>query len=126
MPVLLICFILLFHYSSGFSKSIPSPSLMNQVDTILKKVLEYYKTHEINDYDKSIFYNTDSQKLTELFYSADRTVRESGFDITAKFGPFSAAIQDYAPVDLNVLLYQMEKDLQNMYSLTQDNLAAAH
>lgn len=90
------------------------------------KVLEYYKTHEINDYDKSLFYNADSQKLTELFYSADRTVRESGFDITAKFGPFSAAIQDYAPVDLNVLLYQMEKDLQKMYSLTQDNLAVAH
>ncbi|HFD2360853.1 TPA: trehalase family glycosidase, partial [Legionella pneumophila] len=58
-----------------------------------------------------------SNQLTELFYIADRTVRESGFDITAKFGPFSAGILDYAPVDLNVLIYQMENDLGIIYKI---------
>lgn len=85
-----------------------------------EKVLDYFKTHNIDDYDKSLFYNEESNQLTELFYSADRTVRESGFDITAKFGPFSAGILDYAPVDLNVLIYRMEKDLSKIYNILGD------
>ncbi|CZG87929.1 trehalase family glycosidase [Legionella pneumophila] len=82
-----------------------------------EKVLNYFKTHDISDYDKSLFYTETSNQLTELFYIADRTVRESGFDITAKFGPFSAGILDYAPVDLNVLIYQMENDLGIIYKI---------
>ncbi len=88
------------------------------------KVLDYYKTHPIKDYDKSLFYNANSNQLTEQFYVADRTVRESGFDITGKYGPFSAGIQDYAPVDLNVLLYQMEKDLHEIYMILGNKLTA--
>ncbi|BCA96008.1 hypothetical protein TUM19329_23690 [Legionella antarctica] len=89
-------------------------------------VLNFYKTHPIEDYDKSLFYNAKSNQLTSQFYVADRTVRESGFDITGKYGPFSAGIQDYAPVDLNVLLYQMEKDLHEIYMILGDNSRAAH
>ena len=38
-------------------------------------------------------------------------MRESGFDPSNRFGPFSADITDYVPVCLNALLYQMERDL---------------
>ena len=38
-------------------------------------------------------------------------MRESGFDPSNRFGPFSADIIHYAPVCLNALLYQMERDL---------------
>ncbi|MDJ0707513.1 MAG: trehalase family glycosidase [Leptolyngbyaceae cyanobacterium MO_188.B28] len=44
-------------------------------------------------------------------------MRESGFDITNRFGPFSADIVHYAPVCLNVLLYQMEQDIAQMCEL---------
>ncbi|WP_238584074.1 alpha,alpha-trehalase [Legionella tucsonensis] len=88
------------------------------------KVINYFRTHYISDYDKALFYDPQNNKLTPLFYVADRTIRESGFDITAKYGPFGAGILDFAPVDLNVLLYQMERDTQKIYKiLGKDNEA---
>jgi len=82
-----------------------------------QKAREYFKQYYIGDYDKNIYYDVKKNQLRALFYIADRTVRESGFDITAKYGPFSASILDYAPVDLNVLLYQMEKDIATINKL---------
>lgn len=49
--------------------------------------------------------------LSAAFYKGDRSVRESGFDITFKFGPFGASTADYAAVGLNSLLYREEEDL---------------
>lgn len=49
--------------------------------------------------------------LTRDFYKGDRAMRESGFDTTFRFGPFSGSTQDYAPVGLNALLYKYETDL---------------
>jgi alpha,alpha-trehalase len=50
--------------------------------------------------------------LSAAFYKGDRSLRESGFDITFRFGPFGDAITDYAAVGLNCLLYREEKDLE--------------
>ena len=44
-------------------------------------------------------------------------MRESGFDISNRFGPFSVDIIHYVPVCLNVLLYQMERDLATLYEI---------
>jgi alpha,alpha-trehalase len=44
-------------------------------------------------------------------------LRESGFDITFRFGPFGAATHHFAPVCLNSLLYKTEKDLEQMCHL---------
>jgi alpha,alpha-trehalase len=74
------------------------------------RVREYYRTHHVTEYDVSRFYNRDTDRLTPLFYVADRAMRESGFDPSFRFGPFGAAILDYNPVDLNCLLYRMEMD----------------
>jgi len=49
--------------------------------------------------------------LTPSFYQGDRAMRESGFDTTFRFGPFSGSTQDFAPIDLNALLYKYERDL---------------
>ena len=38
-------------------------------------------------------------------------MRESGFDVSFRFGPFSADTHHYAPVCLNSLLYKTENDL---------------
>jgi alpha,alpha-trehalase len=48
------------------------------------------------------------------FYKGDRALRESGFDITNRFGLYGAETQNYAPVCLNSLLYELEFDLAEM------------
>jgi len=68
----------------------------------------YYRTHEITDYDVSEYYNRRTDQLTALFYKGDRSMRESGFDPSNRFGPFSVDIIHYNPVCLNSLLYLME------------------
>ena len=52
--------------------------------------------------------------LTPAYYHGDRAMRESGFDISFRFGPFSGSAADYAPVCLNSLLYKLEHDLSTM------------
>jgi alpha,alpha-trehalase len=74
------------------------------------RVREYYRTHELRDYDVSLYYNRPKGQLTDLFFKGDRSMRESGFDPSNRFGPFSVDIIHYAPVCLNSLLYQMEVD----------------
>jgi alpha,alpha-trehalase len=55
--------------------------------------------------------------LSPDYYKGDRSMRESGFDISFRFGPYGAATHHYAPVCLNSLLYKTEKDLQQMSEL---------
>jgi alpha,alpha-trehalase len=50
--------------------------------------------------------------LSNDYYTGDRSMRESGFDISFRFGPYGAATHHYAPVCLNSLLYKTEKDLE--------------
>jgi alpha,alpha-trehalase len=52
--------------------------------------------------------------LSADFYKGDRSMRESGFDVSFRFGPFGAATHHFAPVCLNSLLYKTEKDLERM------------
>lgn len=52
--------------------------------------------------------------LSPQYYKGDRAMRESGFDITFRFGPYGAGTQQYAPVCLNSLLYQTETDMEQM------------
>ncbi|MEH2264365.1 trehalase family glycosidase [Nostoc sp.] len=81
------------------------------------RVKEYYQTFEVEDYDVDLYYDRENDQLTHLFYKGDRTMRESGFDITNRFGPFSADILHYAPVCLNSLLYQVEQDLAQINNI---------
>jgi alpha,alpha-trehalase len=56
----------------------------------------------------------DRFALTPRFYKGDRSMRESGFDVSFRFGPFGAATPDFAAVGLNCLLYKSEEDLEWM------------
>jgi alpha,alpha-trehalase len=65
----------------------------------------------------------DTVRLTADYYKGDRAMRESGFDVTFRFGPFGGSTHHFAPVCLNSLLYKAEKDLAEMARLlgrTQD------
>ena len=53
-------------------------------------------------------------KLSVDYYKGDRSMRESGFDVSSRFGPFGSATHHYAPVCLNSLLYKTEKDLEQI------------
>lgn len=88
------------------------------------RVREYYRHNKIDEYDLDLYYDSENDCLTDLFYKGDRAMRESGFDITNRFGPFSVDIIHYIPVCLNVLLLKMEQDLSYIYSLIgYDDLA---
>jgi alpha,alpha-trehalase len=72
------------------------------------RVKEYYRTHQVRDYEAGEFYDAKRDLLTSLYYKGDRSMRESGFDPSNRFGPFSVDIIHYNPVCLNSLLYLME------------------
>ncbi len=62
-------------------------------------------------------------RLTRDFYQGDRAMRESGFDTSDRFGPFSGATHHYAPVCLNSLLFRYERDMAHfahLLALPQD------
>ena len=71
---------------------------------------EYYRTHDVTDYDEALYYDSARDQLTDLFYKGDRSMRESGFDPSNRFGALNVDVIHYAPVCLNTLLYIMEDD----------------
>jgi alpha,alpha-trehalase len=56
-------------------------------------------------------------RLSRDFYKGDRAVRESGFDISFRFDPFSGSTHHYAAVCLNSLLYKYERDLADFATM---------
>jgi alpha,alpha-trehalase len=64
-------------------------------------------------------------RLSRDFYKGDRAVRESGFDISFRFGPFSGSTHHYAALGLNSLLYKYERDLADIATMLNQPAAAA-
>jgi alpha,alpha-trehalase len=58
--------------------------------------------------------SVNGHRLTADFYLGDRAMRESGFDTSFRFGPFSGSTHHYAPVCLNSLLYRYERDMAKL------------
>lgn len=65
-------------------------------------------------------------RLTRDFYQGDRAMRESGFDTSDRFGPFSGATHHFAPVCLNSLLYRYERDMAHFAHLLDKPQDALH
>jgi alpha,alpha-trehalase len=59
----------------------------------------------------------NGNRLSSDFYRGDRAMRESGFDTSFRFGPFSGSTDHYAPVCLNSLLYKYERDMAHFAML---------
>ncbi len=68
----------------------------------------------------------DGYRLSRDFYEGDRAMRESGFDPSFRFGPFSGATHHFAPVELNSLLYRYERDLEHLAYLQGKAKDALH
>ena len=62
--------------------------------------------------------------LSSEYYKGDRSMRESGFDISFRFGPYGAGTHHYAPVCLNSLLYKTESDMEKIATLLGDKQSA--
>jgi alpha,alpha-trehalase len=77
------------------------------------RIREHYRDHPEaakGDYDVDRYYDRANDRLTDLFYKGDRSMRESGFDPSNRFGLFNVDIIHYAPVCLNTLLFRMETE----------------
>ena len=59
----------------------------------------------------------DGRRLSAAFYRSDRAMRESGFDPSFRFGPFSGSTDQYAPIGLNSLLYKYERDMADIATI---------
>ncbi len=115
------------YYDSGDG---PAPEVVaderdEQGRTHYDRVKEYFRTHEVTDYDERDYYDPDNDLLTELFYKGDRAMRESGFDPSNRFGQFNADILNYNPVCLNSLLYLMETETAEIHRIIGHRAAAA-
>jgi alpha,alpha-trehalase len=91
----------------------PAPEVLSaekdaQGRTHYELIRDYYRTHDVPDYRLDQYYDKRTDQLTMLFYKGDRSMRESGFDPSNRFGPFNIDIIHYNPVCLNSLLYLME------------------
>ncbi|MFA5503842.1 MAG: trehalase family glycosidase [Vulcanimicrobiota bacterium] len=67
-------------------------------------------------YPLSLYYDSAADELTPLFYKGDRSMRESGYDPSDRFGRFNIDVIHYNPVDLNSLLYLYELDMGRLFS----------
>lgn len=56
-------------------------------------------------------YDPVEDRLTDLFYLGDRSMRESGYDPSDRFGRFNVDVIHSNPVDLNSLLYAYELEM---------------
>jgi alpha,alpha-trehalase len=87
-----------------------SPSTLGS--TYALQVCDIAKTME-----KPACTNAAEIALSSEFYKGDRSMRESGFDISFRFGPYGGETHHYAPVCLNSLLYKAERDLEHMSTI---------
>ena len=106
-----------FSVASGPAPEVLYSETDDQGRSHFDRVKIFYRDNEVTDYDASLYYDRDADELTDLFYKGDRAMRESGFDPTNRFGPFSVDVIHYAPVCLNVLIHQMEHDLAEIHSI---------
>jgi alpha,alpha-trehalase len=113
-----------FDRGSGPAPEVVADEKDERGRTHYDRAREYYRTHDVTDYDESLYYDTRRDRLTELFYKGDRSMRESGFDPSNRFGALNVDIIHYAPVCLNALLYIMEEDAARIMETLGDEPSA--
>jgi alpha,alpha-trehalase len=89
------------------------------------RAAQYFATHTVDAYDARLYYDPARRQLTPAFYKGDRSMRESGFDPSERWGPFGVDVVNYAPVCLNTLLAVLERDLAAIATTLHDDAAAA-
>jgi alpha,alpha-trehalase len=107
-----------FDFGEGPAPEVVSSERDERGATHYDRAREYYRTHDVEAYDESLYYDSAHDRLTPLFFKGDRSMRESGFDPSDRFGPLGVDVIHYAPVCLNVLLAVTEQDLATMARIT--------
>ena len=80
-------------------------------------VKDYFRSHDIPDYDLAQYFDRAHDRFKPLFYRGDRSMRESGFDPSNRFGPFNIDIIHYNPACLNSLLFLMEQQTGDILAM---------
>lgn len=114
-----------FDLGDGPAPEVVSDERDAQGRTHYDLVKQYFRTHQVTDYNVNQYYNRKTNKLMPLFYKGDRSMRESGFDPSNRFGPFSIDIIHYNPVCLNSLLYLMEQQTAEILEILNRSKEAA-
>jgi alpha,alpha-trehalase len=109
-----------FDLGNGPAPEVIADEKDEQGRTHYDRAREYYRTHDVTDYDESLYYDSKGDRLTDLFYKGDRSMRESGFDPSNRFGALNVDVIHYAPVCLNTLLYIMEDDAARIMDTVGD------
>lgn len=101
----------------------PAPEALNgEIDLLgrnhYERLKSWLRSHGEDDLPQAqACYESSTDSLTLAAYKDDRTIRESGFDLTNRFGPCGMGIRDFAPVCLNTLLWRMEKDIAEIHRI---------
>jgi len=114
-----------FDSGTGPAPEVVADEKDEQGRTHYDRAREFYRSHDVADYDESLYYDSRRDRLTDLFYKGDRSMRESGFDPSNRFGALNVDIVHYAPVCLNTLLYVMEDDAARIVETLGDAASAS-
>jgi alpha,alpha-trehalase len=100
----------------------PAPEVLSaekdaQGRTHYELIKEYYRTNKVADYDVGEYFDPKRDRLTMLFCKGDRSMRESGFDPSNRFGQFNVDVIHYDPVCLNSLLWLMESQTAEIHPI---------
>lgn len=88
------------------------------------RLKDWLRSHTEELPTSEVCYDRAKDELTLAAYKDDRTLRESGFDLTGRFGPCGMGIRDYAPVCLNTLLWRLEKDIAEIRRILEASQAS--
>ena len=110
-----------FDLGEGPAPEVISSERDSNGKTHYDRIRDFFKANQVTDYDVSQYYDRSTNQLTPLFYKGDRSMRESGFDPSNRFGAFNIDIIHYNPVCLNSLLFLMEEQIAEIYSELGDS-----
>jgi alpha,alpha-trehalase len=93
----------------------PAPEVVSsEVDVLGRNHYDRLRTHLRDHHDVRLdheFYDRDRDSLRPAAYLGDRTTRESGFDLSGRFGLCGLETRHFIPVCLNTLLWRLERDI---------------
>ncbi|HEY0711313.1 MAG TPA: trehalase family glycosidase [Polyangia bacterium] len=114
-----------FDTGTGPAPEVESDERDGKGRTHYQRAREYYETQTVDAYDVDVYFDRNRRVLTPQFYVGDRSMRESGFDPSERWGPFNVDVTNHAPVCLNVLLAVLEQDLAEIGRILGDPEAVA-
>ena len=102
-----------------------APEVKNGEEGHYEHALDRFRKNPDSADEAGLFYNRAADALTPLYYRADRAMRASGLDPTNHWGYGGLQCVFHAPLCLNALIYQIEKDIAYIADILGDSGKAA-